>query len=113
MNTRLVAYITTALLLATTMAQAQDDEKKKDGGNTIALTTDGLHFESKGDKDNAVSIDFLMIDLGINSIQDKTDYTTAATKSFLQVPSEYQNENLFDLRTGKSYMACNREAAHG
>jgi hypothetical protein len=105
MNIKLMAYIATTLLLATNATQAQDDEKKKDkdGGNSIELSTDGLHFESKGSKDNAVSIDFLMIDLGINSIQDKTDYTTAAAKSFLQVPQVYQNENLFDLRTGKSW----------
>lgn len=109
MNTRLVAYITTALLLATSMAYAQEENKtavKAEDVNTknsISLSTDGLRLEAGKSKDKAINIDFLMLDLGINSIQDKTDYTSAAAKSFLQVPSEYQNENLFDLRTGKSW----------
>src|SRR5690606_10418721 len=43
-----------------------------------------------------------IVDVGINSLNDKTDYTSAAAQHFLQVPSDLKNENLFSLRVAKS-----------
>ena len=46
---------------------------------------------------------YAAVDLGINTIDDKTDYTSAAAQGFLNVPANIRNEQLFNLQTGKSW----------
>ena len=41
--------------------------------------------------------------MGINTLTDKTDYTTAAAQGFLNVPANMKNTNLFSLQTGRSW----------
>ena len=93
-----------ALMIGST-AWAQEDEEKKDGDKTvkISLSTDGISAEGK--KDKAFGIEVFVLDLGINTLRDKTDYTTltAAQKQYLDVPADQQNANLFTLRNGKSW----------
>jgi hypothetical protein len=52
--------------------------------------------------DKTFSIEFGMIDLGVNVLHDKTDYTSPAAQAFLKVSPELKNENLFSLRNSKS-----------
>lgn len=43
-----------------------------------------------------------ILDVGINALRDETDYSSATAQSFLQVPGNLKNENLFSLRVAKS-----------
>lgn len=90
-----------ALLLIQSNAIAQKEDKK---GGTISYGDGGLRVSDnkKPKKDRSIEVTFAAVDVGLNAIQDNTDYTSAAAKSFLQVPQNLQNSNLFDLRTGKS-----------
>jgi hypothetical protein len=47
-------------------------------------------------------VQFGMLDLGINTLQDNTNYNTAEARQFLHVDNAYANKDLFALRTGKS-----------
>lgn len=108
----------TYLLLAATLLSGTTFAQKKN--DKLVIGTDGIRIEKDSEKKEGVfidtdadknsekkeekkfSIEVAMVDIGINSLQDKTDYTTAAAQNFLQVPAGMQNENLFTLRTGKS-----------
>lgn len=87
-------------------ANAQDGEKKEKKTTTIKIGSDGItvndkKVEEKPEKNFDISVG--MVDIGINSIIDNTNYNSAAAKAFLQVPQNLQNENLFSMRTGKSW----------
>ena len=43
-----------------------------------------------------------ILDLGINTISDNTNYNSPAVKNFLNVPANRQNSSLLNLRQGKS-----------
>lgn len=43
-----------------------------------------------------------IVDVGINALRDKTDYSSAAAQSFLHVPNDLKNENLFSMKVAKS-----------
>jgi hypothetical protein len=98
-------YIVLALSLFSYTTSAQKTEKS---GHSIAVTSDGIRYDKTGPdgksvkEDKEFSISVGMVDIGINSLHDKTDYGATETKSFLQVPPASQNENLFSLRTAKS-----------
>ncbi|MCB0695784.1 MAG: outer membrane beta-barrel protein [Chitinophagaceae bacterium] len=91
-------------LLLNNAAKAQEEEKT-DGkvGKSISISQDGISFDKGNQKDKPFYIDFFVLDIGLNSIQDKSNYTSTAAQTLLQVPDDYQNENLFSLRSGKSW----------
>lgn len=97
MNTRIISGILTVLIFLNSNTYAQDEKDK------IILSTDGLSIETQKGKDRDFGIEFAGIDIGINSLQDKSDYGSLAAKNLLQVPTAYQNENLFNIRSGKSW----------
>jgi len=73
----------------------------------ISLSTDGFNIKRKFQdstkkKDKDLKFRFAILDLGINYINDKTDYSSAAAQNFLNVDPSYKNESLFSLREGKS-----------
>lgn len=82
----------------------KDGENGKDGASRIAISPGGITVgKAKSTKEHkAVSVQYLMFDLGINALNDKTDYTSPAVKDYLNVPSEQQNDNLYNLRMSKS-----------
>ncbi len=100
-------YIKTlSILLAVSMlagntinAQEKDEHNK----TSISIGSDGISINSEKKIEKEFSIDFFILDLGLNSLQDKSDYTSTAAQTLLQVPDEYQNANLFTLRSGKSW----------
>jgi hypothetical protein len=69
------------------------------GSNGIRLSTtrkDSIR------EHNAVTIHWGMVDVGINALDDQTDYGSEAARQYLQVPEDKKNGNLFSLRPAKS-----------
>ena len=75
------------------------------GGGTLSIGSGGVQFTSKN-HDSSVKktfeVQFGMLDLGLNSFDDKTDYNSAAARDFLHVKDPYANADLFSLRSNKS-----------
>lgn len=90
-----------------TMAQDKteaDTTKKK---KYISVGSNGIQFGTKEAKkdssDKVFDVQIGMLDLGINYLQDNTNYNDPAVKEFLpNLDSKLRNENLFSLREGKS-----------
>lgn len=53
-------------------------------------------------RDKRLRVHFVMVDLGINALNDRTDYSSPAAQQYLKVPNESKNANLFSMRTSKS-----------
>ena len=104
MYIKLTTTIVTAILLLNINAAAQEKDKPK-YTKSLSIGSDGITVEKDKVKikESKVTLKFGAVDLGLNSLQDKTDYNSAAAKSFLNVPDKFRNENLFDLRGGKSW----------
>ena len=103
-------YSIAVLLFISAQALAQDadstsDSTKKKNKYAVSVGTGGLKVGTIKDSDSSdkvFDIQVGMLDLGINYLQDKTNYNDPAVKNFLNVSSEMQNENLFSLREAKS-----------
>ncbi len=57
--------------------------------------------ESKAE-DGKFDVHYGVLDLGLNYLVDKTNYSATAAQNFLHVPSAYKNAALFDMNQGKS-----------
>lgn len=90
---------------------AQDQEavsvdtakSSKGSGGSISIGSGG--FKYKKGKDSTrhfIDIQYGMLDIGVNTLNDNTDYSSAAARNYLQVSSDRQNGDLFSLRTAKS-----------
>lgn len=98
------------LSLSATLAKAQSveittgdsDEQPKKGKTSISVGTGGVRINKPDQKEKTVEVQFGMLDIGINSLIDNTNYQSAETRSFLHVNDQYVNEDLFSLRTNKS-----------
>jgi hypothetical protein len=96
-----------AVSMAFITANAQEQgstEKPKEAKTRLSVGSGGIEI-GKGkneDDDKAFDVHIGMLDLGINYIDDKTDYASSAVQEFLNVGPEMQNENLFSLRDAKS-----------
>lgn len=105
MKYRIILTVMMLALLSVGTAIAQEKEKKK---MSISLGSDGFAINSESKKeDNKVEkkfdVEVGIVDIGLNSLQDKSNYNSTAAQSLLNVPDDYQNENLFNLRSGKSW----------
>lgn len=90
------------LIIDNTSTQQTKDTSKE--GGYISVGEGGLLI-SKGKTrkaDKKFLVHYLMFDLGINALNDKTDYSSPAAQQYLQVPADKQNSNLFAMRTSKS-----------
>ncbi len=106
MYIRLTTTFLAAILLLNMNATAQDkDNDKPKHTKTLSVGSNGITVEKDEvkTKESKITLKFGAVDLGLNSLQDKTDYNSAAAKAFLNVPDKFRNESLFDLRTGKSW----------
>ena len=97
------------MLLACLTVSAQETESEKESDSTkkngkyLSIGSGGVKMGKHGDtSDKVFDVQIGMLDLGINYLQDKTNYTDPAVQNFLQVSNEMKNENLFSLREGKS-----------
>lgn len=117
-------YCLMAALMISFAASAQEDGKK-DGDakkrKSLSITNEGIKVETTDgpgktgvyvDKDTITvkkkaekkfEFTYAAVDLGINTLKDNTDYTSTATRNFLNVPEGMKNDQLFSLRTGKSW----------
>lgn len=86
------------------MVGKQDTARK--GGNYISVGSGGIKVSSKRldslNQTRKMKVHFLMLDLGINALNDRTDYSSPAAQQYLQVGADRKNGNLFSLRQGKS-----------
>jgi hypothetical protein len=78
----------------------------KDSGYYISIGSEGFKVTNRKkdqiNKDKRLSVHFVMVDLGINALNDRTDYNSPAAQQYLQVPAASKNANLFSMRTAKS-----------
>ncbi len=82
------------------------DSAKKDGP-FIAIGSGGVTISSSKKQDSIkrarrVKVHFLMLDLGFNALNDRTNYGSPAAQEYLQVGADKRNSSLFSLRQGKS-----------
>jgi len=107
-------FIITVLFANAANAQEKTDTAKKKRSHYVNIGTNGINYgsrkekdttESKADdnkEDDPFSVHWGMLDLGFNSLNDKTNYNSAAAQNFLQVDPSLKNKNLFNLNQGKS-----------
>ena len=94
-------FIIIALAFLTLPAIAQEKGPKK--GDQLTIGTGGIRITHKGDSTHkAFELQVGMLDLGVNSLQDKTNYQSADAQNFLKVNQDAKNSNLFALRDLKS-----------
>jgi len=116
-----IATIAMVSCAQTVVAQEKKEEEKKKK-HSISLGMDGLSIKTRetdsnkhvtvhderDDEDNEskkpkrFSMNTTVFDLGINLLQDNTNYADPNVQAFLNVPAGKQNENLFSLKPGKS-----------
>lgn len=84
--------------------EKETTEKKESKGMSINIGPDDISIEKCGQKkeEKSFQVEYVMFDLGINSIHDKTDYTAPVTRNFLKVEDNIKNEYLFNQRTAKA-----------
>src|SRR5690606_1942905 len=100
--------ILTAFISYNSFAQSETDiteassTRKK---TSVSVGTDGIRISTNAKdttKDKVFDVQFGMLDLGINYLDDKTNYKDPGLAGFLQVTGEMRNKSLFSLREGKS-----------
>lgn len=81
------------------------DTSKGKKGKALVIDNHGIAITDKDTTKPEKVFDYTVagLDVGINSLVDNTSYSSTATQSFLNVPASMKNENLFSLRTGKSW----------
>ncbi|MGN6569467.1 MAG: hypothetical protein ACTHJ0_16025 [Flavipsychrobacter sp.] len=112
-----LTYLIIIAALFTNAALAQDkaDNCKKKDKHYFSMGNGGIKYgktyntdstktksDSSKEKDDAFDVHFGMLDLGFNSLNDKSNYNSPAAQSFLQVDPSLRNKNLFNLNQGKS-----------
>lgn len=119
-HTLCTTFAIAGLLFAqTSMAQteAASDKKKNKKSHVLSISNKGITMETtdsttKGkagkieskdkEKGGSFRATFSMLDLGVNMLNDNTNYSDPSVANFLNVPGAKKNENLFDLRPAKS-----------
>jgi len=111
------AAIAGLLYANTMMAQDNTEETKKKKSHSIHISNNGISMETsdtntkakagkveKKDSEKAgkFKTSFAMFDIGVNMLNDNTNYTDPSVVNYLNVPANRRNESLFDLRPSKS-----------
>ncbi len=91
-------YLLMVAICLTIGAQAQKS------GDQLTIGSGGIKIHDKDDTiEHAVEIQYGLLDIGVNSLNDKTNYKSAGAMNFLKaIPEQLQNENLFSQNSGKS-----------
>jgi len=92
-------YAIAALLLFTHAAFAQNTATDDEDGTNVHLFPMKTNVKKKK---NNFTLHFVTVDLGLNFLQDKTNYGSSTAQQFLQVPADKKNTRLFDLYALKS-----------
>lgn len=84
----------------------QQSDSCKDDGYSLSIGSGGVRIsnvhQDSTRKEKKVTISYGMVDLGINALNDATNYSSAGAQAYLHVPDNQKNTNLFSLRQGKS-----------
>ncbi len=112
-----IAAIAMLSCAQTTVAQEKKEEKKKrsvsiskegvkiksnDSSKTIINKTDDENESHNGKDKPKFKSNYMMLDLGLNLMQDNTNYADPTVQALLNVPANRQNESLFNQRASKS-----------
>ncbi|MBS1584989.1 MAG: hypothetical protein JSS82_05525 [Bacteroidetes bacterium] len=98
------------LLAVTMLFSAAHGQEKSDTANhkkkstELSFGPDGFTV-GKADSphvEQPFDVEIGVVDIGVNTLQDKTVYSNAATQNFLKVPGDQKNSDLFSLQNGKS-----------
>ena len=98
-------YFLLMAVLISSSAFAQDEDVAKDDDkerHSVSISNKGIDIDSKNKEEKVLEANFAMLDLGFNMLMDNTNYSSTAARNFLNVDASMQNEDLFNLRTGKS-----------
>jgi hypothetical protein len=108
----IIAIITTLFFVTCLNAQVTtklpiDTAKQKKGSHTLSVGSGGIQYTNGpiDSTEHTFDVQFGMLDVGVNSLIDNTDYTAAGNpglNNFLQVNDQYRNKDLFSLRQSKS-----------
>lgn len=105
------AFVCAASLNAQITADLPIDTAKQDKkhGKNISIGSGGFRYNNgrPDSVEHVFEVQYGMLDLGINSLQDNTDYNTSAAQGFFRNASMQKNlvpknADLFSLRTSKS-----------
>lgn len=103
MYIKIITTVLAGTLLLGSNLYAQDKKGNTKKTKSISISNNGISVGTEEKKEKAFEVQYVGMDLGINSIQDKSNYNSTAAQALLQVPDDYRNENLFNLRSGKSW----------
>lgn len=104
----LFAQVTTTLPIDTAEQRKKGKTVLSVGTGGVKITKDQITVKGIDSIHRPLEVQFGMLDLGINSLVDKTEYGSGflpgipSPQDLLQVPWSYQNRDLFSLRQGKS-----------
>lgn len=115
----LVLAVITGLLYAnhiTAQEKDNDETPKKKKGHMLYISNKGITIEDADstktdnkktehkdkEKVGKVRLSSTMLDLGVNMLNDNTNYNDPTLATYLRVPASNRNADLFDLRNGKS-----------
>lgn len=96
-----------AFILSTASVMAQDSEKKDDKSKhrkEVSVSNRGIHIGKQMDsvqRANRRTESRITMDLGINMLQDNSNYSSASVNSYLaNIPADKRNSSLFNQRGG-------------
>jgi hypothetical protein len=112
LRTFIAATAVAGLLFANNLQAQEDTAKKHKTRITLSIDKDNIHFDKddstiqakKKNRDGKrFSTSFALVDLGVNILEDNTNYSNGLVKSYFHnIPASQVNTGLFELRTGKS-----------
>ncbi|RYD59496.1 MAG: hypothetical protein EOP56_01130 [Sphingobacteriales bacterium] len=96
------SLLAATLLSGAAIAQEKTEKEKKSMAIVISPDEVGIEKTDEKKEEKTFEMEYVMFDLGINSIHDKTDYTSTEAKNFLKVENTAKNQYLFSQRTAKA-----------
>lgn len=102
------SILAAAILSVSAMAHlsAQEGEKKEENKmpTTLSISNGGITLKKDG-PEKRFSVSSCVLDIGLNSLQDKTDYKNlgVAGQQLIKTPDAVQNGQIFNLRREKSW----------
>jgi len=97
--------LTVTLVFTTASAQDKTDSTAhKKNRKSISLGSSGIKINETdtAKEEKPFDMEIGVVDVGVNILQDKTIYSSAAAQGFLNVPQDQKNSNLFSLQNAKS-----------
>lgn len=101
-----IIYCLMATMLLTSMTAMAQEKKDSTGKSkySISMGSNGLRIGASDsvNVEHEFDVEVGVVDVGVNTLIDNTVYGNAVTRSFLNVPNDQKNSNLFSLQNAKS-----------